>query len=102
MGPYVEEFAMAHTQQGKGDRIDVAGVPVCGRWNTRISAPAVLVDAGDDTMITILEADIGGVDLGGRGQRAIQQIAALLSTEITGMGGSQLPEKAQRAFGVLD
>src|SRR5205807_5708238 len=50
MGPYVEECAMAAPSQRVGDCIDVAGVPVRGRWNTRIGAPAVLVDAGDHAM----------------------------------------------------
>src|SRR5216684_3077847 len=53
-------------------------------------------------MITIVEADINGIDMRGRGQGAIQEIAALLSAEITGIGSRQLGEKAQRAFGALD
>jgi len=53
-------------------------------------------------MITILETDVDSVDIRGRRQGAIQQIAALLGTEIAGIGGGQFGEKAQRAFGILD
>src|ERR1700726_2433441 len=102
MRPYVEEFAMTLTKQGISGRIDVAGMPVGGRRNPRISAPAVLVDAGDHPMIAIFEADIGGVDIRSRSQRAVQQIAALLGAEVTGIGGGHLGEKTQRAFGILD
>ena len=67
-----------------------------------IGAPAVLVDPGDHPMITILETDVDAVDMRGRGQGAIQQVAALFGAEIAGIGGSQFGDKAQRAFGVVD
>ena len=53
-------------------------------------------------MIPIFEADIDGVDMGGRGEGAVQQIAALLGAEIIGIGRGHFGEKAQRALGVLD
>src|SRR5438876_11496826 len=94
IGPYVEKSAMAHPLQRISDRIDVAGVPVGGHWNTRIGASAVFVDPGDHPVITILEADINSVDIGSRSQRAIQQVVALVGTEILGIGGSHFGEKA--------
>jgi len=93
---------MAHPLQGIRDGVDGAGMPVGRCGNPGIGAPAVLVDPGDHPMITILETDVNGVDMGGRGQGAIQQIAALFGTEIAGIGGGQLGDKAQRAFGVVD
>ncbi len=102
MRPDVEKFAMPDPRERKGDRIDVAGVPVRGRRNTRVATSAVLVNAGDDPMIAILEADIDGVDMRGRGQRAVQQIIALLGAEIAGIRGSHLGEKAQRGFSAVD
>jgi hypothetical protein len=79
MRPYVEEFAMADSREREGDCIDVAGVPVRGSWDTGVAAPAVLIDAGDDAMIPILEAGIDGVNMCSRGQGPVQQIIALLS-----------------------
>src|SRR5258708_18643413 len=76
MGPYVEECAMAHPREPKSDRIDIAGVPVRSRWNTRVATSAVLVDSGNHTMIPILEADIDGVDMRGRGSGPVPQIPA--------------------------
>ena len=64
--------------------------------------PAILVDAGDDTMITVVKADIGGVDMRSRGQDAIEQIAACLGAEIAGIDGRHLGDKPQRALGALD
>ncbi len=93
---------MPDSRERKGDRIDVAGVPVGGRGNLGIGAPAVLIDPGDHPVIAILETDIGGVDIGARGQRAIEQVVALLGTEVSGFGGGHFGEKAQRAFRVLD
>jgi hypothetical protein len=58
---------MPDPREREGDRIDVAGVPVRRRRNTGVATSAVLVDAGDDPMIAILEADIDGVDMRGRG-----------------------------------
>jgi len=77
-------------------------VPVRCRRNPRIGAPAILVDAGHDPMIAILEADVDGVDMRGRCQRAVQQITALLGAEIAGIGGRHFGEKAERAFRALD
>src|SRR5258706_220438 len=54
------------------------------------------------TVIGVFEADVGGVHMPSRSQLAIQQIADLVGTEITGIGGGHLCEKAQRAFGILD
>src|SRR5580698_1187603 len=98
MRPDVKKFAMPDPREPEGDRIDVAGVPVRGTRNTRVATPAVLVDPGDDPMIPILEADIGGVDMRSRSQRAVQEIIALLGAEIAGIRGSYLGEKAQRGF----
>jgi hypothetical protein len=53
-------------------------------------------------MIAILETDGDTVDMRGRGEGAIQQIAALFGTEVAGIGGGQFGDKAQRAFGVVD
>jgi hypothetical protein len=53
-------------------------------------------------MIAILEADIGGVDIGRRRQGAIEQIAALFGAKIAGISGRHLGEKAQRALGALN
>jgi hypothetical protein len=49
-------------------------------------------------MVTILEADIDGVDMRGRGQGAYEIMAR------AEMGGIQRPpgEKAQRAFSAID
>ena len=77
-------------------------MPVGRRGNPGIAAPAVLVDPGDHPMITILETDGDIVDMRGRGEGAIQQIAALFGSEIAGIGGGQFGDKAQRAFGVVD
>src|SRR6266700_4880997 len=93
---------MPDPRERKGDRIGVAGVPVRRPRNTRVATPAVLVDPGDDPMIPILEADIDGVDMRGRGQRAVQEIIALLGAEIAGIRSSYLGEKAQRGFGTVD
>ena len=102
MRPDVEEFAMTNPRERRGDRIDVAGVPVRRGRNSRVTTPAVLVDPGDDTMIAILEADIDGVDMRSRSQGAVQQIVALLGAKITGIRSRHLGEKAQRGFGTVD
>src|ERR1700730_475734 len=102
MRPDVKKFAMPDPREPKGDRIDVAGVPVRRPRNTRVATPALLVDPGDDPMISVLEADIDGVDMRSRSQRAVQEIIALLGTEIAGIRGSYLGEKAQRDFSAVD
>src|SRR5580658_1366227 len=102
MRPDVEELTMASPLQTKADRVDVAGVPVGGCRDCGIRASAVLVDAGDDAMVAVLEADIDGVDMRSRCQRAIQQIVALLRAEIVGIGCRYISEKAERVFGTLD
>src|ERR1700733_7276396 len=102
MWPDVKKLAMPDPRERKGDRIDVAGMPVGRPGNARVATPAVLVDPGDDPMIAILEADIDGVDMRSRDQRAVQEIIALLSAEIAGIRGSYLGEKAQRGFSAVD
>src|SRR6201747_807497 len=93
---------MSDSRECKGDRIDVAGVPVSDRGNLGIGAPAILVDPGDHPVITILETDIGSVDIRPGCQSAIKQVVALFGAEVTRIGGGQFSEKAERAFGVLN
>ena len=102
MRPYVEEFAMTDSRERRGERIDVAGVPVRGSRNTGVASPAVFVNAGDDAMIAILEAGIDGVNMRSRGQGAIQQVVALIGTKILRIGSRHLGDKAQKAFGTFD
>src|SRR3984893_1141445 len=102
MGPDVKKCAVPDPREREGDRIDIAGVPVCRPRNTKVATPAVLVDPGDDPMISVLEADIDGVDMRSRSQRAVQEIIALLDAEIAGIGGGYLGEKAQRGFSTVD
>jgi len=42
-----------------------------GCWNPGIRAPAILVNSRHDPMIAILEAGVDGVDMPGRGERAV-------------------------------
>src|SRR5580700_11440961 len=102
MRPDVKKFAMPDPRERKGDCIDVAGMPVRRPRNTRVATPAVLVDPGDDPMIAILEADIDGVDMRSRSQRAVQEIIALLGAEIAGIRGGYIGEKAQWGFSAVD
>ena len=50
--------------------VDVAGVPLRSRRDTRIEAAPIGVDVGDNPMEAVLEADVEGVNLIGRDQRA--------------------------------
>src|SRR5215470_17717318 len=81
MRPCIEERAIADPSRGARKAVDVAGMPVRRRWNLRVGPPAVVVDAGHDAVIAVLEADIGRIDLPRRGERLVEQISALFLFE---------------------
>ena len=85
--PHVEEGAMtAPIFRADGEIVDVARVPVGVLRNLRIGALAIVVDPGDDAMVAVLEADIGGVDLVRRCQNPIERVAAVLGSEVGRLG----------------
>ena len=80
---------------GRVERIDPARMPVGARRDSRVAAPAVGVDARHYAVIAVLEADIERVDLVGRGQRLVEDVAALLAAEEAGLGAGHRGDQAQ-------